>query len=130
VELEKIKVILNFPTLSLQKHVRSFLGYVGYYCHFIEMFSQISCLLFSLLIKYSKFLWTKIFQNALDELKTKVSEAPILRGLDWSPPFHISTDASYTTIGVILGKLEGKDPYEIYYIRKNLSHAKLNYMVI
>jgi hypothetical protein len=24
-------------------------------------------------------------------------------------------DASYTTIGAVLGKLEGKDPYSIYY---------------
>jgi hypothetical protein len=60
-------------------------------------------------------------QHALEELKTKVSEAPILRGPDWSLPFHISTDASDTTIGVVLGQQEGNDPYTIYYVNKNIS---------
>jgi hypothetical protein len=44
--------------------------------------------------------------------------------------FHISTDASNTTIGVVLGKLEGNYPYTIYYVNKNISLAKLNYTII
>jgi hypothetical protein len=62
-------------------------------------------------------------------LKFKVSEAPVLRGLDWTLPFHISTYASDTAIKVVLRQLEGKDPYEIYYVSKNLSPTELNYMV-
>jgi sulfur carrier protein ThiS len=71
-----------------------------------------------------------VLVNALDELKTKLSKAPILRGPDWSLPFHISTDASNTSIEDILGKLKGNDPYVIYYINKNFSPSELNYTVI
>jgi len=61
-------------------------------------------------------------------LKTRISEAPILRGPNWKLPFHISTDASDTTLGVVLGQ---KDlvPYAIYYTSKNLTPTELNYTV-
>ena len=54
---------------------------------------------------------------------------PILRGPDWTLPFHISTDASDTAIGGVLGQKEGQSPYAIYFISKNLSPAELNYTV-
>jgi hypothetical protein len=129
VDPTKIKVILNLSNSTFAKRGTSFLGYVGYYRRFIENFSQIAHPLFSLLNKNSEFLWTESCQHALEELKSKVFEAPILRGPNWSLPFHISTDASDTTIGVVLGQLEGNDPYTIYYINKNLSPIELNYMV-
>ena len=55
--------------------------------------------------------------------------APVLRGPDWSLPFHISTDASDTTIGGVLGQKEGQAPYAIYFISKNLNPTELNYTV-
>jgi hypothetical protein len=106
-----------------KKELQSFLGYAGYYHHFIEIFSQISCPLFSLLNKYSKFLWTKSCQHALEEMKYKVFEDPMLRGPDWSLPFHISTVASRTKIGIVLGQLERNYPYMIYYVNKDISPA-------
>jgi hypothetical protein len=59
----------------------------------------------------------------------KVSEAPILRGLDWAFPFHLSTYALDTAIRFFLGKIKGNDPYMIYYVNKKLSPIELNYMV-
>ena len=53
---------------------------------------------------------------------------PILRGPDWSLPFHISTDASDTAIGGVLGQ-KGQEPYAIYFISKNLTPAELDYTV-
>eukprot|EP00253_Pinus_taeda_P019786 PITA_19786 len=65
-------------------------------------------------------------KNAFETLKTRISEAPILRGQNWKLPFHISTDASDTALGAVLGQ---KDlvPYAIYYTSKNLTPTKLNY---
>jgi hypothetical protein len=60
-------------------------------------------------------------------LKTKLSSAPILRGPNWSLPFHICTDASDTSLGVVLGKREEHIPYAIYFVNKNFSPAKVNY---
>jgi hypothetical protein len=58
VDPEKIKVILNFPTSTLHKHVQMFIGYDSYYRRFIENFSRIAHLLFSLLRKYIEIMWT------------------------------------------------------------------------
>lgn len=58
-----------------------------------------------------------------------MSIAPILRGPNCSFPFHISTDASDTTIGASLGQKENQFNYAIYFISKNLTPTKLNYMV-
>jgi len=44
-------------------------------------------------------------------------------------PSQISSDASDTTIGAVLGQEEDRKPYAIYYISKNLSPAELNYTV-
>jgi len=57
----------------------------------------------------------------LDELKFKISKAHVIRRTNWTLPFQISTDASNTCIETILGKLEGKYPYAIYYVSKNIS---------
>ena len=45
-------------------------------------------------------------------------------------PFHISSNSLDTTIGVVLGYQEGHSPYAIYYVRKNLAPAELNYTII
>lgn len=58
-----------------------------------------------------------------------LSTAPILRGQNWSLPFHICTDALNTTLGVVLGQREDYSPYAIYFVRKNLSPGELNYIV-
>ena len=51
-----------------------------------------------------------------------------MRGPNWKLPFHISTDASDTTLGAVLCQ---KDlvPYAIYYTSKNLTPTELNYTV-
>jgi hypothetical protein len=65
----------------------------------------------------------------LADLKHKLSTAPILKGPNWALPFHISSYASDTAIGAVLGKQEDKDTYSIYYINKNMAPAELNYTV-
>ena len=85
--------------------------------------------MFKLLIKDVEFQWKTSCQNDFEILKAKLSVKPILRGPDWSLPFHISTNASDTSIGEFLGQKEGQSPYAIYFISKNLTPAELNYTV-
>ena len=77
--------------------------------------------MFKLLTKDSKFQWTESCQNDFEILKAKLSMAPILRGPDWSLPFHISTNASDTTIGGVLSQKEGQAHYAIHFISKKLT---------
>ena len=80
-------------------------------------------------MKDVEFVWSEACQIAFVKLKEKLSIAPILRGPNWTLPFHISSDASDIAIGAVLGQQDGQVPYAIYYISKNLAPAELNYTV-
>ena len=60
--------------------------------------------MFKLLTKDANFVWDSQCQATFDILKEKLSTTPVLQGPNWSLPFHISTDASDTTLGVVLGQ--------------------------
>ena len=62
--------------------------------------------MFILLTKDVHFFWDSHCQITFNGLKEKLSTSPILRGPNWSLPFHISIDALDTTLGVILGQKE------------------------
>ena len=85
--------------------------------------------MFGLLGKDVELIWSENCRKALDTLKSKLVTDPILRGPNWALPFHIHIDASNKAIGVALRQIDEKLPYAIYFIRKNLSKAKLNYIV-
>jgi hypothetical protein len=95
----KIEVIVRLPPPKTQKEVRSFLGHARYYRRFIENFTKFVAPMFVLLIKDVGFVWTEKCQTTFQTLKAKLSVAPILRGPNWTLPFHVSTDASDTAIG-------------------------------
>jgi hypothetical protein len=63
--------------------------------------------MFGLLIKDVDFFWTEQCQISFETLKAKLSMALVLRGPNCTLPFHISTDASNTAIGGLLGKKIG-----------------------
>jgi hypothetical protein len=85
--------------------------------------------MFALLIKDVDFLWTEQCQTTFETLKDKLFVAPVLRGPNWDLPFHISTDASDSAIGGVLGQKEDQQSYAIYFVSKNFSPAELNYIV-
>ena len=85
--------------------------------------------MFKLLTKDVNFYWDSYYHIAFDTLKEKLSIAPVLRGPNWSLPFHISIYASETSLGVVLGQKENQITYVVYYISKNLTPTKYNYTV-
>ena len=80
-------------------------------------------------MKDVQFTWNEACQIVFVKLNEKLSTAPILRGPNWTLPFHISSNASNTAIGAVLGQQDGQVPYAIYYVSKNLAPAELNYTV-
>ena len=103
VDPSKIRVIENIPTPGTQKEVRIFLRHAGYYRRFIEIFSKLYSPLFMLLMKDVQFIWNDACQTTFTKLKKRLSTTPILRVANWALPFHISSDASDTAIGAVLG---------------------------
>ncbi|XP_072081048.1 uncharacterized protein [Arachis hypogaea] len=70
---------------------------------------------------------SKECMEAFDKLKVALTQAPIMRGPDWSRPFEIMCDTSNFAVGAVLAQREGKIPYVIAFATKILDGAQSNY---
>ncbi|XP_057497372.1 uncharacterized protein LOC130782092, partial [Actinidia eriantha] len=127
VDKAKVELIQHLPIPKCVKDIRSFLGHARFYHRFIEGFSSISRPLCHLLSLDVPFEWTPQCQEAFDKLKGLLTTAPIIRSPDWSLPFELMCDASDYAVGAVLGQRIEKKPHVIYYARKTLNDAQMNY---
>ena len=86
--------------------------------------------MYTLLTKEVQFIWTPKCNEAFLQLKKLLTIVPILKGPDWSIPFHIHTNASDYVVGAILGQKPTNLENAIYYISRTLHGPELNYTVI
>nr|GEV54442.1 reverse transcriptase domain-containing protein [Tanacetum cinerariifolium] len=89
VDRAKVDVIAKLPHPTTVKGVRSFLGHAGFYRRFIQDFSKIARPMTHLLEKGTPFVFSKDCIDAFENLKKKLTEAPILVIPDWNLPFDL-----------------------------------------
>ena len=82
--------------------MRSFLGLAGYYRKFIRNFSLIALPLYKLLKKNVRFEWSEECQKSMDELKRRLTTAPVLTLSDDSSDYVIYSDASLKGMDCVL----------------------------
>ena len=78
VDPKKIEAVLKWEPPTNVSEVRSFLGLAGYYRRFVEGFSIIAGPMTKLLRKDVKFLWSDKCQRSFEELKQRLTSAPVL----------------------------------------------------
>lgn len=88
-DVEKVRVILKLQPPSNLKELRGFLGYVGYYRHFIRKYADLAMPLTQLLKKDVEYVWTDERNLAFESLKATLTTAPVLQPPDWEKPFHV-----------------------------------------
>ena len=82
--------------------VRSFLGLARYYRKFVEGFSRIAAPLTKLTRKDVKYDWVDAYQQSFEELKGRLTSAPILDLPNGRYGFMIYSDASQQGLGCVL----------------------------
>jgi hypothetical protein len=102
VDPKKVADILNWKAPKDVCEIKSFIGMAGYYRRFIEGFSKIARPMTVLLAKKVEFKWTQKCQEAFEELKNRLTTAPVLVLPDVHKPFSVYCDASYTGLGCVL----------------------------
>jgi hypothetical protein len=102
VDPSKVKDVLSWKTPQNVSDIRSFLGLAGYYRRFIEGLSKISKPMADLLAKGNTFEWTPRYETSFQELKKRLTTAPVLTMPDMEKPFLIYCDASGQGLGCVL----------------------------
>jgi hypothetical protein len=102
---KKVQKILDWPTPRSVREARGFIGICVYYRIFVRGFSVIAAPILELFRKSVPFTWNSARQDAMEQLKKALTEAPTLVTLDFSPsalPIHLTVDTSKVGWGAVL----------------------------
>jgi hypothetical protein len=102
VDLSKVQDVLHWNAPTSVGDIQSFLGLAGYYRRFIEGFSKISKPMTELLEEDKKFEWTSACEARFQELKKRMTAAPILVMPDMKKLFSIYCYAYGQGLGCVL----------------------------
>ena len=102
VDPTKVKAVVEWKRSENPTKVRSFLGLAGYYRRFIKKFSKIAGPLTDLTKIHNQFVWTPKCETSFQELKERLTSAPILTLPNGKDGFVVYTDASRMGLGCVL----------------------------
>ena len=90
----KVKAIQKVPSPTSLGHLRSYLGFTGYYGNFIDQYGDTAAPLFSSLKqKKKKFILTNKYEEAFQSLKIKLATYTSLSYPDWCKQFILDTNS-------------------------------------
>ena len=102
VDPEKVEAVMTWERPKSVFEIRSFLGLAGYYRRFIEDFSRIAAPMTRLTRNEVKFEWDDRCEEAFQELKRRLTSAPILIVPDRGQGYTMYCDASRAGLGCVL----------------------------
>ena len=102
VDPEKVEAVMSWERQKSVFEIRSFLGLTGYYQRFIEDFSRLVAPMTRLTLKEVKFEWNGQCEKAFQELKMRLTSAPILIVPKKGQMYTVYCDASKDRLGCVL----------------------------
>ena len=119
VDPQNIEAIVNWKPPTNVTKIRSFLGLAGYYRKFVEGFSKLAAPLTKLTRKEEKFVWSEACQESFDELKRKLTSAPVLTLPSGQDGYTVYGDASRQSLGCVLMQHENVIAYASRQLKKH-----------
>lgn len=108
------------------KELQRILGTANFLAKFIPKMSEITAPMRELLKKNNEFQWTKTCSNALNALKNKIKQAPLLKLFDPNLPIEIFSDASDKALGGCM--FQGGKP--VAFVSRSLNNAESRFPII
>ena len=127
-DLEKVKIIQDWPEPQKIKDVQSFLGFANFYRPYIHNYSDIVVPLMHLTWKNTPWNFSNKCCLAFSLLKNAFTSAPVLTHWCLDLPLIVETDASEYTLVAILSIQEASgDIHLIAFHSQTFSNTELNY---
>jgi len=126
----KTQAIWDWTTHKKITEIQCFLEFCNFYGRFIEVFSRTSRQLYARTKKkcVGNWEWGEKEQKAFDELRTKLTTAPVLVYFDPLGPTKIETEASqYVCSGILSPQYKDGKWRPVAYRSKSMSDAECNY---
>jgi len=126
----KTQAIWDWTTPKKIKEIQCFLGFCNFYRPFIQGFSRTAKPVYARTKKESigNWEWGDKEQQAFDELRTKLTTAPVLVYFDPFAPTKIETDSSkYVGSGILSQQCQDGKWRPVAYRSKTRSDAECNY---
>ena len=134
----KTKAICLWKKPQNERELRPFLGLAGYYWRYVKHFSQIAAPLHALLTKQgckkgaawrrptpsqqedfcSR--WGPDCVRAFQDIKARLTSPPVLGYPDFTQPFVLETDASFSGLGAVLSQDQEQGCVVICYASRSL----------
>jgi hypothetical protein len=124
---KKVETIRTWPTPNSLKELQSFLGLCNYYRRFIQDYSKMAAPLTDLTHKDTPYSWTTQTQEAFNNLKTRMTSAPVLCIPEPECPFTVMTDASDFAVGAVLTQDQGNGPQPVAFTSRKMNPHERNY---
>ena len=125
----KVSAVAEWPTPDSRKRVQQSLGFENFYRRFVRGFSAIAAPLHALTSTQVPFRWSP--EKAFQELKHRLTSAPILILPDPQRQFVVEVDASNNGVGAVLSQRSEKDSkmHPCAFLSRRLSQAERNYNI-
>ena len=134
----KVEAVADWKRPENVTELRSFLGFASYYRRFVEGFAKMASPLHKLVAEVagSKHkrgsgrplgeVWTRQCEQSFETLKAKLVTAPVLAYADFSKPFILETDASYSGLGAVLSQESEGGVRPVAYASRGLRPTERN----
>ena len=128
-EPSKVEAVISWPTPMNKRELRGFLGLCSYYRKFFKSFYDVAGPLYKVIEKETVFAWTEQCKEAFDELKRRLTTAPVLAYPIAPGEFTLDTDASDKGIGAVLSQEQNGQERVVTYFSRSLNKRERNYCV-
>ncbi|KAL0180472.1 hypothetical protein M9458_022878, partial [Cirrhinus mrigala] len=134
----KIEAVSQWRCPTGASELRSFLGFASYYRRFVQGFAKLAAPLHRVVaectagrprVRVGKSFadaWSEQCQQSFDELKVRLTTAPVLAYADFSLSFILEVDASYGGLGAVLSQEQNGRVRPIAYASRSLRPTERN----
>jgi hypothetical protein len=126
---EKIEVVKNWEVPTNITEAQGFIGFCNFYRRFIEAFSKVMRPIIELTKKELKFEWNMNAQKAFDEIKQRITSAPVLVHFDHTQTAYVEADSSDYVQGGVLSQMKDGILHPVAFFSRKLSPAECNYEI-